>query len=544
MLQADFLLIASREDIDSSSSWNAALLQHIPDAFYRAVQQFNKGDLRYSWLPYLPQRPYVGDFFANLEDDIIQLLAKEPILESCEGILTPPNKLIYVPQKFTDAQDKPLIFTRQTKSIYLSTSYLPADAARLSHLGVHTLSSKDFVQHLEEYVLNNTSTFQSQPDYWHARLAEVLLPLVVGSRLIHDKIADLKIIPLRGGQWTCAKDRNLLFPSRTSSLVVPEGLDFLEIAPSVEQNSFRRQLCMTMGAKEFEAMHISEIIVRTHESTTFQPKSQTQTALISQATFLYQANWKNVEKRDVWFVTESGEHRKGSEVYLDSEVVLSATVLFANIRETIPFVHDRYVKTAELACTGGSSCFDRAHWSHWLVNNLNVAEIPRIATPPNHAPFQLSSNFKFLLQTLDSPDFLVLLRDHWDTYSRWAVPREDVRQKAAGWELSARKLNRQLATVEVVCLDGTMSPLNETFLPIGTHQWDNLISVPFLDLPDPHDDKWSCLKYFGVTIEQDAQFFIKCLGQLRLQPTTKQQVSQLYEHCRHMTTNENAETVR
>lgn len=456
----------------------------------------------------------------------------------------PPTRLIYVPQNFTDEHNEPLILTPQTKSKYLSNRYSRADAARMSHLGVHTLSSEAFVNHLQEFVLNNPSEFEAKPDIWHSRLAEVLLPSVVGSKVMLDKIANLKIIPLRSGQWACAKDGNLLFPSRTSSLVVPEGLDFLEIAPEAEQNNFRRQLCMAMGAREFEALHISEIIVRTHENTNFQPSTQTNTALISQITFLYQADWKNVEKRDVWFVTETGNYRKGSEIYIDSEVKHSATKMFANIRETIPFLHESYIKTAQNVCSGEDLAFDQVHWSRWLARNLNVSQIPRISTPPNKAPFKLSNNFQFLIETLDSSKLLILLRDNWDIYSRWALPREDPRAKAVGWELSARRLNKKLATVAVTCRSGSKSPLNQTFLPIGTEQWENLVPIPFLDLPDPHNDEWSCLRHFGVTMEQDAHFFIKCLGQLQKQKTTKAQVSRLYEHCRHMTTNDNSESVR
>jgi hypothetical protein len=49
LIQADFLLIASREEVDSSD-WNRGLLQHIPNAFRRAVEAFNSGDLRYTWM--------------------------------------------------------------------------------------------------------------------------------------------------------------------------------------------------------------------------------------------------------------------------------------------------------------------------------------------------------------------------------------------------------------------------------------------------------------------------------------------------------------
>lgn len=44
-IQSDFLLIANREDIDSSSIWNHCLLEAIPRAFLDVVQEFNNGDM-------------------------------------------------------------------------------------------------------------------------------------------------------------------------------------------------------------------------------------------------------------------------------------------------------------------------------------------------------------------------------------------------------------------------------------------------------------------------------------------------------------------
>ncbi|EON68586.1 hypothetical protein W97_07844 [Coniosporium apollinis CBS 100218] len=53
MIQADFLLVANRENLDSCS-WNDALVEAIPYSFLRAIQEFNEGNHRYDWLKYLP----------------------------------------------------------------------------------------------------------------------------------------------------------------------------------------------------------------------------------------------------------------------------------------------------------------------------------------------------------------------------------------------------------------------------------------------------------------------------------------------------------
>lgn len=145
LLQADFLLIASREDIDSSSEWSAALLRCIPTAFHRAIEEFNGGDFRYSWLPYLPCRPYVADFFRELQKDTLGLLYRSQILESVDGVLRPPSELVYVPDNFTDKEGNPLIPTNGTSVKYLCSKYPPGDRYRLLDLGVQTLSTEMFI---------------------------------------------------------------------------------------------------------------------------------------------------------------------------------------------------------------------------------------------------------------------------------------------------------------------------------------------------------------------------------------------------------------
>src|SRR2546421_6441066 len=54
LLQADFLLIASREDINGSSMWNRALRNAAVDALIEAAQAFNRGSMKYTWLRYFP----------------------------------------------------------------------------------------------------------------------------------------------------------------------------------------------------------------------------------------------------------------------------------------------------------------------------------------------------------------------------------------------------------------------------------------------------------------------------------------------------------
>ncbi|KAF2119069.1 hypothetical protein BDV96DRAFT_643225 [Lophiotrema nucula] len=229
LLQADFVLIASREDIDSSSPWNNNLLGLIPKVFHGAVKEFNKGSFRYSWLPYLPTRPSVADFFQSLEQEIVRILSNSPILESFAGVLTPPRELIYVPERLSDENRVPLVLTPTTSSIYVSSKYSSNDLYRLQQLGVTSLSTEKYIIDLDNFISEYPDDFKNKPQHWHSRLAEVLMMSIARSKNYQDVVSALHIVPLRDGRWVASKDENLLFPSRSKPLIIPNGIDVVEI---------------------------------------------------------------------------------------------------------------------------------------------------------------------------------------------------------------------------------------------------------------------------------------------------------------------------
>lgn len=54
LIQADFLLVASREDIDQSAEWNESFRNGISTCFLDSVRDFNQSGLAYTWVRYLP----------------------------------------------------------------------------------------------------------------------------------------------------------------------------------------------------------------------------------------------------------------------------------------------------------------------------------------------------------------------------------------------------------------------------------------------------------------------------------------------------------
>jgi hypothetical protein len=104
LIQADFVLTANREDIDSGSSWNQELRKNVSKAFVQAVHCCIENHFRYSWLKFLPMVSKDSFFTTLQEETATQLLvSSEAVLESEGGKMVAPTSLTYVPDRFRDS---------------------------------------------------------------------------------------------------------------------------------------------------------------------------------------------------------------------------------------------------------------------------------------------------------------------------------------------------------------------------------------------------------------------------------------------------------
>ena len=498
--------------------------------------------MRYSWLPYLPIRPYVGDFFKHLQDYTMDLLAVSPILESFAGELTAPDKLVYVSGRFSDRIGRPLVITKSTMPKYLSHKYHGGYQHRINELRVRNLDTQEFLSDLADYVTNFPEDFQAQSNGWHSRLAEVLLAEAMNKRSYADLVSKLNIVPLQDGQWTSSSICNLAFPSPLKSLIIPKGIGIVAVHPKTEKDYFWQQLLTTLGAKNLLPQQISDMIVQVHEAEGFEPATLEKSTLISHVMFLYEAKWRNADRKDFWFVTKTGGYCRGSQAYMDAEVPYSAASLFGQNRNTLPFIDEAYCQsfTERFKESSKENEQKKEHydedenevklrkWEVWLLDQMHISIIPRLVTPSLVAPFRLTHEFEKLIETQEPTELLLLLKCHWTRYSRWIRPRDSRRDQAA-WNESQQILVSKLSLIKVQCRQGLVRPLKETFLPMSNFQLDISIEIPFLEVPEPEDDLWCFLRYFGVVVEMDANFLVECLRRMKGSPTTLKQISKLYE---------------
>ncbi|KAL6363072.1 hypothetical protein LRP88_02474 [Fusarium phalaenopsidis] len=539
IIQADFLLTASREDIDNSSDWNIKLLDELPEAMLTAIKRFNSRRLYDAWLPYLIFDHNQPGFFENLGQEILKLLSKQPILKSITGDLKPPSELTRIPASLADTDGSSMIPRGFCPYTLVSSELSSQFTGALDGLGVKTLSSDEFLSEISYFIPRFPKVFQSQPSYWHSRLAAILLRLC-GSPEYKSQIAELPIVLLQDGRWVTPNAGQLLLPLRSSVGPVPKGISAMEVHRDVADDSFRHRLIQEFGARDSGLRMVCDIITKTHEDMTFAPQTIDTDELVSHIVFLYRAQWVRTSvSTKIWFAAEDGTRDRGHRMYVDSNSEYSAGAVFSgNHRSKFHFLHAKY----ELAFSRVRSNENPTHWKKWIRENFGVAHLPRLASTisEDKKSFILSRDFRYLMDHQSSKIVLSVLKHNWSHYSRWIQETPtDAAEKDK--KRSKEKLRHELSSWRVLCRGGPFVQLRKTCLPrknvlVGLGLWGyssgmqgHAQGYPLLDISDPEDSGWDFLQNFDVVVELKPVHFINRLLDLRRTETTRVAVSVLYD---------------
>ncbi|KIW89714.1 uncharacterized protein Z519_09870 [Cladophialophora bantiana CBS 173.52] len=489
-IQANFVLIANREDIDVSSAWNIKIRDFVSGAFVNAVNYFNTTSFRYTWPRFLPLE--TRDFFQPVAGEIQEKLKETESFEGEDGEMHEPLGLVYVGEYYR-LDDTPLVLTDFTKPRYLSRRYKHLRSETLEHLGIKELEYGDFVTDLEKFMEKEEKKFRTQSPQWFSRLAHVLW---LYDYKAPNRLATLKIIPLSNGEWTSrveSKDKLFYLPTDDTTLV-PKGTEVLFVDPEAEKDSERSRLFTSLGAKPFSPTEISSFVVRLHTLSSVMIQ---QSDLVDHLVFLFTSGWSNLDDVDLWVATGSG-YRRSSEVYLRSFAPNGRKFAF-------PVLHQDYW----LATAGRE-----LQWTHWLKDQLRICEFPRLVRMVGEG-FELSEDMKRILEGLPSGEFLQLLRDHWQTYSEWLGSDEDLNYPQ-DWILSKKALRECLMSTEVDCINGSRYSLKETIFPAGDLSGvEGSDSLPLLDIPNSSNPSWSFLEQLGVTMKCDVNHYLQCLRMVK-----------------------------
>uniref|UniRef100_A0A3Q2QWH8 Wu:fj29h11 n=1 Tax=Fundulus heteroclitus TaxID=8078 RepID=A0A3Q2QWH8_FUNHE len=156
IIQGDFDIPSSREDVDRDSSWNQWLRSEIPQLFLKAMDVFTahpdytglKGLCQF--LHFIPLPDEVLDFFKPVAGQIIQLLKGRPFLPTLTSAEDHAGAVI-LPSQVAVCQDAVIrdVISGDELERHLSLSYLhpglspPPPRSLLTHMGVRYLRGSD-----------------------------------------------------------------------------------------------------------------------------------------------------------------------------------------------------------------------------------------------------------------------------------------------------------------------------------------------------------------------------------------------------------------
>lgn len=152
-----------------------------------------------------------------------------------------------------------------------------------------------------------------------------------------------------------------------------------------------------------------------------------------------------------------------------------------------------------------------AAWAGWMREHVHVAVYPRLVTSLSPL-LNLAPDFWTLVKGDDPMRILVLVRDRWIFYSKWFVSGEAADPKL---ENSRAELRRLIAEMIVPCRGGGKTRLNQTVLQLSELDPEDIDATTFLQVPNPENSKWTCLRHFGVVVEHRLTQYIQLLRQMK-----------------------------
>jgi hypothetical protein len=479
--------------------------------------------MKYMWPKYFPGKANVSGFFEAFKTHLLKRIAFEKVLESVDGQFMTPSSLMFCPSRFCDKDGRPLTATAANSYRYLSPKYEPDDHETLTTFGVQEMTCEDFVRELSIVMKEDPAFVCNQSLEWHSYLARALSPLCSDIELSL-QIEALKLIPLRDKRWASVAEGRIFFPGdrHGHGLTIPDGVDWLVVDHEAAADPFRKHLYGLLRVTEFSIVSLCNLIVSTHDDPKFNPGSVTNSALLSQALFLFSAGWKIEKNQRFWCVQECGTGRScSSRLYLESDEPLSAAKLLGTATKgRFHFLHRSYVD----AVPDG-----RERWREWLVNNIHVSIYPQLVLISGKDRFRFSTDFEWLLMHRPSAEFLVLLRDKWYLYAPW-IENDDSKKENHEANVSRKLIRERLSFMGVKCRDGIIRQANKTYLPT-----DELVAaakgcVAFVDVPNPQDKRWELVfRPLQVGLKDDLDFYLQALQELKVRSVTRDTVANFLE---------------
>ena len=520
LIQADFMLQASREEVMVDSAWNRAIIGHVAQAFCNAMLNFCQGDVhRYDWVKYLP----VGSAFSmnplwsDLSSKVVDLLKEQNILWNEPGDLIledlhQPRNVLLLPSEFIDGEGSPLFIDRPgVNARYLSLAY-ESDEIKMLQTAFNIPEIDDLqIFYIIREDLRSPGSKLMDPETdsdWHTKVADLIINIMDRSPVIKNKIKDeLALIPLSNEQWVTAARYDLVFPARAGP-AIPSDL-LVTIQPRAAENASRREMFRLLGARGCRRGEVIDLLWDSYA----QNREGAASLSVSKEhlRFLFwHANIDDTRFSRLWIYDHTLHHVKPhyKDIYMPSDDEYGPKELLRSVPDprnpsrTVPecpvsFVHDEYLSL--FAIRG------RLHdmlWSEWLENVLLVRSVPRL----KHGAGSLSQEIRHIIRY--RPEKIVgTLKKYWRKYEHDMAPGSSIVDT--------------ISQSEVTCLDAPSTLMSKTYFPqpaliqrsqrLGITGGFAFLSIPNLPAEGSAHENWRFLQRFGVTFEENMQFYVRIL---------------------------------
>lgn len=481
LIHSDFVTQANRQDIVSTSERNIDLRRAVAAAISRAVEGLC-GDprLRYTWMRYLPRQDElpIDPFWKQLVPILREVLLKPAILFPRDESFVDQFSIMQLRrlEKYhVNKIGNPLVPDDPSSPKYISQKYSENDISILGEYGLRFLNADDLMPRLEAFVDTQEwrnrvfALFGTGVDDWNTRMAKLLLRLWDDQRgNSRAKLQWMPLLPLSSMTLMSSGQANggVFFPDITG-VSVPTDIGLNLIYPAAAANADCRKLYEKLGVRVAIMSAVRESIIKKH-------KSRDGLSIISSSDhlrYLYLTDKKDPVSADEAISLLVFDHKNRPKqpklhqfVYFRGEGEDSNGEVFGqplsgmevdgdgvNELPDVSFIHHLYLENPPSKPAG----YDK-NYQEWIYEVVWVGwkiQIFTIRNPKSHHPKIFTPEWIFLAKR--RPDLMLgRLCKQWeneDIVKLWVEDPEG---------------SDMMKSIEVLCTDGKVHPLRETFIPV------------------------------------------------------------------------------
>ena len=194
IIQADFLVPASREDIYQYTDWNKWLRDNVPNVFLKAIETFKKDDkLKSTFYNYIPTESEITNKFFS---GVVRKLKNKLLDSNC--VLTESGKWLKPSEVFRASEDIRSLIPNKDLFEHFGKEYISREVESnnekriLNFLEIATFSPSDLIE-----LLKNTEWLEKQTDEWLIELYNYLKSNL--SKSEKNAVKKLRIVRLQDG---------------------------------------------------------------------------------------------------------------------------------------------------------------------------------------------------------------------------------------------------------------------------------------------------------------------------------------------------------